>query len=147
MRRFIDDDSGYLDWLAANPQGYVINAARNPASADLVLHRARCGTIGGRPARGDRWTGDYVKYCGERAELEAFARDHLAGDPQPCGLCLRESAARRKSPAAHARPAAPPPGRPGADRPSGAGVGPLSAALAAAVAGARPPVLFAMPGS
>jgi hypothetical protein len=102
VQRFADDDGGYLDWLAASPRGVVIDAARNPAPAYLILHRARCGTIGGQPARGSRWTVDYVKFCGERAELEAFARDALAGDLRPCGLCLRGFAPGREPPAARA---------------------------------------------
>lgn len=88
VRRFVDDDCGYLDWLAANPQGFVINAARNTTAAYLVLHRASCYTIGGRPARGSQWTADYIKFCGGRAELEAFASAHLAGNAHPHGICL-----------------------------------------------------------
>jgi hypothetical protein len=152
MRHFIDDDEGYLDWLAANPERFVINAARNPASAYLVLHRARCGTIGGQPARGDRWTADYVKYCGERAELEAFARDHLAGDLRSCGLCLRRSAERHQPSTSHAGPARAPQQDTGASRASGQAAGPLPAALTGALTGtaatnAPPPAMFAMPDS
>lgn len=151
MRRFIDDDGGYLDWLAANPESFVINAARNPASAYLVLHRARCRTIGGQPARGDRWTAGYVKYCGERAELEAFARDHLAGDLRSCGLCLRRSAERGQPTTSHADPARAPKQDTGGSGASGQAAGPLPAASATAPAGTAatraPPVMFARPDS
>jgi hypothetical protein len=37
MRHFIDDDEGYLDWLAANPERFVINAARNPRTPDIAV--------------------------------------------------------------------------------------------------------------
>jgi hypothetical protein len=87
MQRFVDDDRGYLDWLGHHPDGFVINTGRTPSSAYLMLHRASCGTITGTPARGTTFTGDYAKVCGERGELEEFAR-HLDGDAQPCGLCL-----------------------------------------------------------
>jgi hypothetical protein len=152
MRHFTDDDGGYLDWLAANPERFVINAARNPSAAHLVLHRARCGTIGRQPARGGRWTADYVKYCGERAELEAFARDHLAGDLRSCGLCLRRPAERRQPSASHAGPARAPQQDTGASRTSGQATGPLPAELPTALAetaaaSAPPPVMFAMPDS
>ena len=30
-REFCDDDAGYLSWLAAHPDGYVINIARSQA--------------------------------------------------------------------------------------------------------------------
>jgi hypothetical protein len=87
MRRFVDDDHGYLDWLDHHPDGFVINTGRTPSAAYLMLHRASCGTITGKPARGSTFTDEYIKVCGERNELEEFAR-HLGGHAQPCGLCL-----------------------------------------------------------
>jgi hypothetical protein len=87
MDRFVDDDPGYLDWVARNPYGYVINTGRTPTASYLMLHRAGCGSITGRPARGSTFTGDYAKVCGDRVELEGFARQ-LGGRAQPCGLCL-----------------------------------------------------------
>jgi hypothetical protein len=87
MERFVDDDPGYHDWLAHHPDGFVINTGRTPTAAYLMLHRAGCGTINGRPARGTTFTGDYAKVCGDRDELEGFARQ-LGGQSQPCGLCL-----------------------------------------------------------
>lgn len=152
VRHFIDDDGGYLDWLAGNPEGFVLNVGRSPASAYLVLHCARCGAIGGQPARGDRWTANYVKYCGGRADLEAFARDHLAGDPRPCGLCLRRSAERRQPSTARAGSANLSRGIPGASQITGDAAGPVPAGPSSAPAGtaaasAPASVLFAMPDS
>lgn len=100
VQRFADDDRGYLDWLDQHSDGFVINTGRTPGAAYLMLHRAGCGTITGKPARGTTFTGEYVKVCGERDELEEYAR-HLGGDAHPCGLCL----ARRGQPVP-ARPAA-----------------------------------------
>jgi hypothetical protein len=99
MQRFVDDDRGYLDWLDHHPDGFVINTARTPNAAYLMLHHVGCGTITGQPARGTTFTGEYAKVCGERNELEVFARD-LGGHAQPCRLCL----AQRNQPAP-ARPA------------------------------------------
>ncbi|HUV80802.1 MAG TPA: hypothetical protein VMW40_08305 [Candidatus Bathyarchaeia archaeon] len=45
MKKFIDDDRGYLDWIDRNPRGFVVNTYRNPSSKYLILHRATCGTI------------------------------------------------------------------------------------------------------
>jgi hypothetical protein len=87
MQRFVDDDRGYLDWLDHYPDGFVINTGRTPSAAYLMLHRAGCETISGKPARGASFTGEYAKVCGERNELEEFAR-HLGGHAQSCGLCL-----------------------------------------------------------
>jgi hypothetical protein len=91
VEQFVDDDPGYLDWVARHPDGFVINTGRMPTVSYLMLHRAHCGTITGRPARGTTFTGDYAKVCGERGELEAFAQQ-LGGPPQPCGLCLGQVA-------------------------------------------------------
>jgi hypothetical protein len=87
VEQFVDDDPGYLDWVARHPDGFVINTGRTPTVSYLMLHRARCGSITGRPARGTTFTGDYAKVCGGREELEAFAQQ-LGGHSQPCGLCL-----------------------------------------------------------
>jgi hypothetical protein len=91
VERFVDDDPGYLDWVARHPEDFVINTGRAPSASYLMLHRAQCGTITGRPARGTTFTGDYAKVCGGREELEAFA-EQLGGHPQPCGLCLNQRA-------------------------------------------------------
>ena len=89
MESFVDNDTGYLQWLAAHPDGFVMNAARNPTPAYLVLHRTSCHTISGIPARGSRWTtGDYIKICGRRRELEEFARRNVGGEASTCGLCF-----------------------------------------------------------
>jgi pimeloyl-ACP methyl ester carboxylesterase len=92
VREFIDDDDGYLAWLADHPDGFVINTARHPTPSYIVIHRAQCRTISGTPARGGHWTLDYIKLCGERAELESYARGTIGGPAHACGSCLRESA-------------------------------------------------------
>ena len=96
VQRFVDDDAGYLGWLAANPRGFVLNGAQNPVAAHLVLHRAACGTIGGARAHSSAWT-MHPKFCGHRNELEAFARDDLGKEPLPCRRCLRSLVANRPS--------------------------------------------------
>jgi hypothetical protein len=88
MQRFVDDDDGYLDWLVAHVDGFVINTERSPRPAYVMLHRASCRTISGDPARGLRWTHDYIKVCGDRNELEEFARRQIGGAAKPCGLCI-----------------------------------------------------------
>jgi hypothetical protein len=45
MRRFVDDDAGYLQWLTMEPSGLVLNTYRAYSAAYLVLHRAKCKTI------------------------------------------------------------------------------------------------------
>jgi hypothetical protein len=85
---FTDNDAGYLAWLSTNPAGFVINTLRTPSVDNLILHRATCGTITGTPARGDQWTGQWVKVCSqELAALDDWARREVGGDLRPCGRC------------------------------------------------------------
>lgn len=88
MREFIDDDPGYLGWLAANLGGYVINSHRIPVAGYLMLHRSGCRTINGQPATGSSWTSTYKKLCGTREELEMWGRESIGGDLTSCGTCL-----------------------------------------------------------
>lgn len=88
MERFQDDDAGYERWLAGHPDLFVLNTARNPARNYLMLHRATCHTIASVPARGARWTGEYIKLCGRRTELEVLAQAEVGGTAFPCPLCL-----------------------------------------------------------
>jgi hypothetical protein len=88
-REFRDDDAGYLAWLAAHPDGYVINIARSQNATGARAHHAGCWTISGQiPRGGGVWTGPYVKVCAEHlSELERWAID-LVGEPIPrCGSC------------------------------------------------------------
>lgn len=84
MQQFVDDDGGYLDWINSNPQGFVLNTYRRATRAYLMLHQASCWTIRVR----SNWTKDYRKVCGERRELEAFARNEVGGDTQLCSRCF-----------------------------------------------------------
>ncbi|OBJ10904.1 hypothetical protein A5625_10585 [Mycobacterium sp. 1465703.0] len=54
---FRDDDAGYLAWLAAHRDGYVINIARNHNATQARVHRASCRTIRGQNPHGRPWTG------------------------------------------------------------------------------------------
>jgi hypothetical protein len=51
MRIFEDDDAGYLAWVGSHPHGFVVNTFRKPDPRYLMLHRATCHTITGKPAR------------------------------------------------------------------------------------------------
>ena len=78
---FMDDDKGYLAWLAGHPDGYVLNCERPPRPAYLMLHRATCGAISGKPGR--RWTVAYQKVCAETfKEIEAWTGP--IGSPSGC---------------------------------------------------------------
>jgi hypothetical protein len=73
MTVFKDDNAGYLAWLAANPQGFVVNSDREPKASYLVLHRATCEAISSPQDR--NWSGPYIKTCStDLPELENWAK-------------------------------------------------------------------------
>jgi len=90
LRIFRNDDRGYLAWLAEHPTGFVVNMSRSPRADYVILHRAACRTISGRPARGGPWTGPYIKGCAnDDLEIAAWCGRELGVAPKRCGICLR----------------------------------------------------------
>ena len=63
---FRDDDAGYLAWLAAHPDGFVINMLRSHSATAARLHHVGCWTISGKPSNGVALTHHYVKVCAEQ---------------------------------------------------------------------------------
>ncbi len=75
------DDSAYLAWLAANPDGYVINA--EPGGRGYVLlHCAVCTHMSKWPP----FIGPtYIKVCSDSAaELDAWALQHRGAAAPRC---------------------------------------------------------------
>ena len=75
IRRFVDDDPGYVAWLAAHPLGFVLNTFPHVTASYLVLHRAKCRTVN-RPLSDDRRsTHQFGKTCSDdRTELAEWVR-------------------------------------------------------------------------
>jgi hypothetical protein len=81
---FMDNDHGYVAWLADHPHGFVLNCERPPRSTYLILHRATCWTIS--RAAGTNWTVNYQKVCADSfEEIDAWAGQ--IGPPWSCGFC------------------------------------------------------------
>jgi hypothetical protein len=40
MRHFVDDNPGYLSWIAGHPEDYALSTTRSPSAGYLMLHRA-----------------------------------------------------------------------------------------------------------
>ena len=86
IQQFEDAESEYLEWLAAHPEGYVLNSERHPKPNNLVLHRARCKSIS--TTWSNYTTRDYIKTCSEsRDQLAQWARSADGGHPRDCALC------------------------------------------------------------
>ncbi len=86
---FVDDDAGFVPWLAAHPGGYVLNHERKPSPRYLVLHRADCRTVAPRDGSDTRtWTSAYPKTCAATgAALTDWAATNAGRPPRPCGTC------------------------------------------------------------
>ena len=92
---FDSDEAGYLNWLAAHPEGFALNRRRRESPNYLVLHRATCWTIStyAKNARGDAFTGrGYLKVCATDIEsLRKYAKSE-GGRPDgsfssECAIC------------------------------------------------------------
>ena len=76
MIEFIDDDLSYLAWVAAHPDGYVLNVRRSPDRRYVVLHRASCLSISNETHAPSAYTErGYRKLCASSVtELQAAAK-------------------------------------------------------------------------
>jgi hypothetical protein len=84
---FVDDENGYLRWLEANPDGYVVNSARSPSPNYLVLHRALCKHINS-PNRSNWTTTGFIKTCSNDINgMSKWAKEKTGGELRPCGAC------------------------------------------------------------
>ena len=85
METFVDDETGYREWLYGHLSGYGVNALRGANPGEPMLHRATCDWI--TPTPDKVWTsGEYIKVCStDRFELDAWGR---SGKPcKPCEFC------------------------------------------------------------
>ena len=84
---FKEDDSGFFRWLDGHPDGYFINAERNPKPNYLVLHRPSCPHFDGSPDV--HWTMNYIKICSTaRSDLVEWAAGEVGGDATLCTSCF-----------------------------------------------------------
>lgn len=94
MIRFSDDDLGYLAWIAAHPDGFVLNVRCPPDPHCVVLHRANCTSISNDTYEPNAFTGrKHHKICTtSEAELKLAAKSEGRLDgtfSKRCGLCGR----------------------------------------------------------
>ena len=96
MQQFSDDDYVYLGWLAANPDGFVVNVLRVAGPNYAVLHRATCRTIAtGREVAAYTERGYRKAVATDLHDLRTFARSigRIDGSfPSVCGHCNPASA-------------------------------------------------------
>jgi hypothetical protein len=82
-----DDDDGYLQWLAENPNGFVVNSNRRPVSTYLILHRASCKWIN-TSSRTNWTTTGFIKTCSnDLTALTEWAEREVGGSLKSCRSC------------------------------------------------------------
>jgi hypothetical protein len=91
---FSGDDAAYLDWLAGNGEGFVVNGRKRRFDPKyLVLHRATCHSISGEREPGAYTERDFIKICSvSRESLIAYLSrktGRAAGISKECGRCSR----------------------------------------------------------
>ncbi len=87
VKKFENDDDGYLRWLRHNPTGFVLNSYRQPSSEYLILHRSTCVTIS-TDKRINWTTTGFIKICSlEIEELEKWAQNKVGGKLHHCSFC------------------------------------------------------------
>ena len=68
----------FRKWVAANPDGFVVNWLQNGKL--IVLHSARCGALQVKNIKGE-------KVCADKATLSQWCLFRFKRKPDPCGLC------------------------------------------------------------
>jgi hypothetical protein len=90
---FNNDEEGCLAWLAAHPDGFVLNLSRTCAPGYIVLHRASCSSISNytRMARPGGFTErQYAKVCAEsEGDLRTWVQRHGRPDGSFTTRCQR----------------------------------------------------------
>ena len=86
-----NDDAAYLEWLARNPDGYVVNVRETLSPDYVVLHRATCPTISGPQEPGAYTERSYRKLCGRTladvAEAPTWCRRARGSFTKRCSIC------------------------------------------------------------
>jgi hypothetical protein len=82
---FDNDEEGYLQWVNANPLGFVINASKQPGDYGM-LHKATCPFISTRQ-RTNYTTTTYMKICSVHRQELIFWGDKNSDKFQLCKHC------------------------------------------------------------
>lgn len=95
MIEIISNDKAYLDWLIANPNGFVINSRKN-FDGYHVVHKSTCGTIS-KPKKaepGEFTERGYIKSCTnnlKEVDLWLDKKNYSTENPiSYCNKCLPE---------------------------------------------------------
>ena len=97
---FLNDDAGYLAWLAAHDEGFVLNTYAHIAAGYLVVHQGEVPHDQPRARRRQALDGairEGVRRLGRRGPR--WARERTTGTPHGCGSCRPDVPESPRSPA------------------------------------------------
>jgi hypothetical protein len=89
MPLFQNDDHGYLNWVAAHPNGFVVNGWHKPTANGMVLHKATCG----KARQKNPTSTTYSKYGSETFEDAEMFASALGGSLHHCMICKPQGVA------------------------------------------------------
>ena len=86
---FDNDETGYLKWVQANPDGFVANVDRAGYITNYpMVHAATHGSVSS-PKIGNFTTGDYLKFCSrDLAALESYSQTKFGRPLTRCAQCM-----------------------------------------------------------
>lgn len=86
---FDNDETGYLEWVQANPNGFVANVDRAGSEQPYpMVHAATHGSISSAKI-GNFTTGDYIKFCStDLAALEQYSQTRFGRSLTRCSICM-----------------------------------------------------------
>lgn len=87
--RFVNDESGYLAWVQAHPDGFIVNIDDPQVTPQYPMVHAASHKSLSSPKRKNYTTGRYFKVCSERLEeLEAWAQKKYGRALTRCQQCM-----------------------------------------------------------
>ena len=90
---FDNDEEAYLDWVRANPRGFVANVDRQQQVAQYPMAHRATHKLMSSARIGNFTTGDYIKFCSTSLPaLEKHARSKYGRALSHCATCMRGSA-------------------------------------------------------
>ncbi|MEO7999386.1 MAG: hypothetical protein ABI852_18185 [Gemmatimonadaceae bacterium] len=92
VKIFQDNDAGYLEWVAANAHGFVVNTDNPPSQSMYPMVHAAKHKVVSSPARTNYTTDRYIKICGlDLSELDQFVAERYGRVLSRCKQCMGES--------------------------------------------------------
>lgn len=91
IKLFQNDDEGYLAWVAAHQNGFVVNTDNPPSQLTYpMVHVASHNAISS-PTRTNYTTAQYIKYCSlNLAALDQYVQKEHGRVLHRCGICMRK---------------------------------------------------------